>query len=198
MERRRQPGGGGVGGAMGEFSKFTSHQGAQMGPIQPQASTCIAPRQPFGVSSLCDKYERLLLGTATLLLTFTAATKIKSATLPLIVLQISDPVFPFITNKTMLIVTSAIELLFAVAILLLRRVRIAFDLLGVLTLEFLAYRYSLHLLGFSGNCSCAGHPGVWLISNPDILSGIANTALVFFCFASTWGSRHVFVSPKQR
>jgi len=127
------------------------------------------------------KFTRFFLVSAFLLLVFTVAAKLMSARGDLRILAAEDPVVG-VPTRALLIFAGSIEIAAAVIIVVARRRSIPSLLVSILGAQFLVYRATFKIGGYSRGCPCLGNFTAWA-HLPDaeinrILWGIA----AWLCF----------------
>jgi hypothetical protein len=102
------------------------------------------------------RWARMWTGSAVLILAFTGVLKLFGATGDAQVLSHADPLFGFLSNRQVMLLGAAIEIL--VILLVLREADVFHKvaMIGTLGGVFLVYRIGLWGIGYEGSCSCLG------------------------------------------
>lgn len=135
--------------------------------------------------------DRSLLRTAGSLLLVIGVVKLASAVSRVSYLSLPDPLLPFLSNRTVLVLAGIIEVPIACQLLLFPEKALAKQSLIALIATFSIYRLGLVALDVSQPCPCLGRASDWLHITPRqadslallLLLGLSATAAVSLCIS---------------
>ena len=126
------------------------------------------------------RIQNFYLKSAAILLCLTASAKLKGLSYDTSFQDLNDSVFYFLTNRQLLLVVSALEIIVAAYILLptvLNKMKIA-SVFWLATL-FSVYRFGLFLAKEPQPCKCLDDLLSWSSLSDDLIRLFTNAALIF-------------------
>lgn len=131
------------------------------------------------------EFGTVFVRTSAVILLVTGAVKLISSLGEARILQQSDPLIWFLTERQMLALAAGMELVIVVA-LSSERLDETSKLLTIAWLGsmFLLYRVGLWTIGFAGACSCLGNAAAWLHVSPVAVERIMGGLLLFLLLGS--------------
>lgn len=125
------------------------------------------------------RIERWFFSLASGILAGTGLLKLASVFESWTALARPDPLFLFLSTRTVLLAAVVLELVVACILLVGRNPLFLSAWLTWLCLVLATYRFSLHTIGYRGPCKCLGNPPRWLPLDSTTLDRIALTLLIF-------------------
>lgn len=104
---------------------------------------------------------RVFLWTVVVILTLTASLKIRTILQIPEALKARDPLFYFISNYSLLVMVSSVELACVAVIVFSRNYRFKLGCVAWSSTTFLLYRIGLLMIGYKNTCICLGLPQSW-------------------------------------
>lgn len=133
--------------------------------------------------ALNQKAKRVFLASAAGVLVITAGVKLVGSARSVPYLGLDDPLVPFITNRTVMVLSAIMELAVASLMIVRRAEPLRLPSIAWLATLFFSYRIGLWLINYNGPCPCLGGPVDWLgirrTTAEWILNAIIGYLLVF-------------------